>query len=77
MEVQGVKLTAPEGQCTSAEGGAGPCWERLLSSWVLVGNASVQEVLASPEWTEAAKSLALLNATGALGWRCCGAVELG
>lgn len=72
MVVQGVRLTAPDGQCTSAEGGAGPCWERLMGSWVLVGNSSVQMVLASPEWAEASKGLAVLEATGARGscWLC-------
>lgn len=65
MVVQGVRLTAPAGQCTGAAGDAGPCWQRLLGSWVLVGNASVQEQLASPQWAEAVKAMAALNATGA------------
>ena len=46
MIVQGVQLTAPEGDCS---GGSTPCWSRLADAAVFVTDTSVRDVAQSPE----------------------------
>lgn len=61
--MQGVKLSAPQGSCSLAAGD-GACAERLVGTWVLVTNSSLQDFEASEEFTSFMQAMNLLNDTG-------------
>ncbi|KAI7835937.1 hypothetical protein COHA_010171 [Chlorella ohadii] len=73
MIVQGVKLTAPAGECctdgSSSSGGActagtGPCSDRFIQTYVSVSNSSVEQVINSSDYKQWKDAIALANLTG-------------
>lgn len=61
--MQGVKLTAPQGNCSLAEG-AGACAERLVGTWLLVSNDSLADMEGSEEMKSYMATMNMLNDTG-------------